>query len=68
MLNGGVLPQFVGKDSTDRWRTDPNKYSSEILQQARIELTLYIDGNVIDLNRIRLPQSTLINDYRKLED
>ena len=68
MLNGGVPPQFVGKDSTDRWRTDPNKYSSEILQQARIELTLYIDGNVIDLNRIRLPQSTLINDYRKLED
>ena len=34
------------------------------LQQARVELTLYVDGSVIDLNRIRLPGDTPIVDGR----
>jgi hypothetical protein len=72
LLTDGVLPQRVGKDSTGKWTTDPNSW--DLRQrgffhplQARVELTLYTDGEVINLNRIRLPQNTPIMDYRKLE-
>ena len=62
-----VLPQFVGKDSNGKWSIDPNIVGLRSLQQARIELSLYIDGKVIDLNRIHLPENTPIKDYRKFE-
>ena len=33
-------------------------------RQARVELALYVDGEVIDLNRIRIPENTPIEDNR----
>ena len=71
LLTDGVLPMLVGKDSTGKWTTDPNSWVLQrgfyLAQHARVTLTLYTDGEVIDLNRIRLPQNTPIMDYRKLE-
>ena len=63
-----ILPQFVVKNLNGKWISDPNVDTIETLQQARIELSLYIDGKVIDLNRIRLPENTPIRDVRKFKE
>ena len=73
-LTDGVLPQFVGKDSTTGdWTIitnprDPNSMRFGFLQQSRVEIILYIDGEIIDMNRIRLPENTPIEDRRKLDE
>jgi len=36
------------------------------IYRARVDLTLVVDGQVIDLNRIRLPADTLVIDRRNL--
>ena len=33
-------------------------------RQARVELSLYVDGEIVDLNRIRIPENTPIKDNR----
>jgi hypothetical protein len=69
-LADGVLPQFVGKDFIGNWVIvsephDPNSVRFWPYQQARVEIALYVDGEIIDMNRIRLPEDTPILDHRK---
>jgi len=75
-LTDGILPQFVGRASREdpdaRWvivnPDEPNSLRRYWpYELARVELTVYVDGSVIDLNRIRLPDNTPIRDYRKLK-
>lgn len=71
-LPDGRLPEFVVERKDDgTWvpiekdsRTVPEHVG--ILERARVELTLYVDGQVIDLNRIRLPKDAPIIDERIL--
>ena len=71
LLTDDVLPRLVGKDSTGKWTTDPNSWvllQGDFYycppQQARVELMLYTDGEIVDLNRITLPPDTPIIDKR----
>jgi len=71
-LPDGRLPEFVVQRKDDgTWvpvekdsRTVPEHFG--ILERARVELTLWVDGQIIDLNRIRLPEDTPIIDERIL--
>jgi hypothetical protein len=72
-LSDGVLPEYVVKRKKDgKWiawdgRRSYNDYESPAtILPARISLTLYVDGEVVDLNRIRLPEDTPIVDERML--
>ena len=73
-LVDGVLPQFVGKDSEGKWHviTDSRDHDTMIkygfYEQARVDILLYVDGEIIDLNRIRLPEHTPIKDHRKTSE
>lgn len=66
----GVLPEFVGYDN-GRWvpysvtnrKTNDLVYERSIMR-ARTDLELIMDGDVVDLNRIRLPADTPIIDRR----
>lgn len=70
----GVLPERVVKLKKDgiwvawdgRHSYDDYEAPAEI-PQARVELRLYVDGEVVNLNRIRLPEDTPIVDKRKFE-
>jgi len=75
-LTDGILPEYVGRTSREdpdaRWvivnPDEPNSVRRYVpYELARVELTVYADGSVIDLNRIRLPDNTPIRDYRKLK-
>lgn len=75
-LTDGILPQFVGRPRTPGphadWVTVNPKEHDNILEygrmeQARVELMVHVDGSVIDLNRIPLPDDTPIRDHRKFE-
>jgi hypothetical protein len=71
-LPDGRLPEFVVQRKDDgTWvpvekdsRTVPEHFG--MLERARVQLTLWVDGQVIDLNRIRLPEGTPIIDERIL--
>jgi hypothetical protein len=70
-LPNGVLPERVVKRKKDAkwvvWESDyrhrPRDYEFPA-QQARVQVVLYVDSEVIDLNRIRLPENTPIEDKR----
>ncbi|MHC4745481.1 MAG: DUF5329 family protein [Planctomycetota bacterium] len=75
-LADGILPQFVGRPRTPGPHADwvivnPKEHDNILeygrMEQARVELMVHVDGSVIDLNRIRLPENTPIRDNRKLE-
>lgn len=64
----GELPEFVRDELTDgklHWvKVDPETDKTYFHNRARIDLDLVIDGQIIDLNRIALPQDTPIEDHR----
>ena len=72
-LSGGALPRHAVKRKDGKWVAwdgedtfDDYEEPARILQ-ARVELTLFVDGEVVDLNRIRLPEDTAIVDNRSEE-
>jgi hypothetical protein len=77
-MPNGILPERVVKRKKDgKWVVWEKEYPLIDLvtgtdyegpaQQARVQLTLYVDGDVIDLNRIRIPDNTPIEDNRVLD-
>ena len=48
------------------WAEKDNFRDTERPHKARVDLVLYVDGNVIDLSRIKLPKDAEIKDNRKL--
>ncbi|MCX5768856.1 MAG: hypothetical protein NTZ09_01075 [Candidatus Hydrogenedentes bacterium] len=65
----GELPQFVAfSEQEGKWKIveDPEKLGSLQwpLEQARIELVLYVDGEVINPDRISMPPDTPVKDLR----
>lgn len=74
-LSDNILPQLVGKcKTTKKWSVVASPVDSDsivryrFIQQARIEIQLYVDGDVIDMNRIHLPENTSIQDRRKYNE
>ena len=66
----GELPEYVSAGKTNdgklTWvlpETVPERQRG-FLHRARMEIEIVIDGEIIDLNRIRLPQDALIVDTR----
>jgi hypothetical protein len=71
VLDKGVLAERVVKRKADgKWVVwEDNGADGDFIlpaHQARVQLTLYVDGEVVDLNRIPLPKDTPILDERKL--
>ncbi|MBL7153693.1 MAG: hypothetical protein ISS79_08240 [Phycisphaerae bacterium] len=66
-LEAGELSEYVtGSADRTTWLPyvyDPNKPAG--MWRARIDIELVVDGEIIDLNRIRLPADTRIIDNRK---
>ena len=68
----GLLPEFVLQRLEDgKWipvKQGAAKVPAHagVRERARVELALWVDGEVIDLNRIKLPKSTPILDERTL--
>jgi hypothetical protein len=70
-LPNGKLPEYVrASEEGNTWLpvwSDPNSQKFRgFLFRARIDIELVVDGNIIDLNRIKLPPFTYIIDNRKL--
>lgn len=71
-LPDGRLPEFVVKRKDDGTWIPVEKDSKDIpahtgiLERARVELTLYVDGQVIDLDRTTLPKDAPIIDKRTI--
>jgi hypothetical protein len=66
-LPNGLLPEYVwlSDDKTTWVPAEANHNSLKGFEfRARIEIELVVDGNTIDLNRIRLPENTPIIDRR----
>jgi hypothetical protein len=73
-LPDGALPKHVVKRKKDgKWIAWDGRHSYDDYEaparilQARVELRLYVDGEVVNLNRIRLPEDTPIIDARTIE-
>jgi hypothetical protein len=63
----GELPEFVGADFTQekpRWIPVDDKDETGFHNRARIDIDLVVDGQIVDLNRIKLPENTPIEDKR----
>lgn len=65
----GQLPEYVtsvvDEDGKMSWRpVDRKKGADGFLNRARIDLELVVDGDIIDLNRIKLPRNAEIVDLR----
>jgi hypothetical protein len=66
------LPEFVVSEKNDEGKlvwipadpSDPAKQRLGFFNRARVELELVIDGQVIDLNRIALPEDAALRDRR----
>lgn len=69
----GPLPEFVVRRKEDGIWAPVEQHAASIpahcgvLERARVELLLFVDGKVIDLNRIRLPEDTPILDRRTFD-
>jgi len=69
----GPLPQYVVEQKKDgKWVVwKGHEFHAEYdgaARQARVELLLNVDGDVIDLNRTRIPENTPIQDNRVFEE
>lgn len=62
----GRLPEYVAWDGERLVGVTSPKGVRASLHRARVDLTLVVDGRVIDLNRIPLPPDTIIVDRREL--
>lgn len=62
----GRLPEYVAWDGEQLVGVTSSKGVRSFVYRARVDLTLVVDGRVIDLNRIPLPPDTIIVDRRKL--
>lgn len=68
-LPDGTLPEYVmseEKDGKKRWVPklgDADRIGFQY--RARIDLTLVVDGSVIDLNRVRFPEGVTVVDARE---
>lgn len=77
MLENGELPEYVtlqrnqaGKVRWVPWDPSiklPNSDVPALSYRARIEIEIVVDGEIIDLNRIRLPNAP-IRDLREFEE
>jgi len=60
----GVLPQYVFDDK-GKWASyQPENGDRRDLRRARLEIEVVVDGDIVDLNRIRIPVDTPIIDKR----
>lgn len=60
----GHLPEYVAWDGEQWARVTSTRGVRGFIHRARIDITLVVDGRVIDLNRIPLPKDTIIADHR----
>jgi hypothetical protein len=63
----GALPEYVGvieENGKFKWTPSTEKHVSGFVYRARIEVELVVDGEIINLNRIPLPEDTPIIDKR----
>lgn len=64
----GKLPEYVVAEGY-KWRAvtleelKEKKFGRRFVQRARIEITLIVDGKIVDLNRIKLPSSVTDNRF-----
>ena len=59
----GELPEYVtAKDG--KWVPFAGEEDHGLLHRARVDIVLVTDGEVVDLNRIKLPGETPIIDKR----
>jgi len=69
MLPTGQIPEYVTKLKDSQILVPVGENTPrDFMTRARIELELVVDGQIIDLNRIRLPADSLIIDKRKEPD
>ncbi|HSG72340.1 MAG TPA: hypothetical protein VLA12_18125 [Planctomycetaceae bacterium] len=65
----GSLPQYVvsltGEDGKLKWEPgEPGDEHKGFYNRARVDLELVVDGEIIDLNRIRFPENVKLIDLR----
>jgi hypothetical protein len=66
------LPSLVVLRKSDMKWVDWNRFPMDddyfdLPKKSRVEITIYVDGDVVDLNRIHIPAHTPIEDHRKLD-
>ncbi len=60
----GAPPEYVFDDN-GKWASwNPENGERRDLRRARLEIELVVDGDIVDLNRIRIPADTPIIDKR----
>ena len=62
----GALPEYV-LDQDGKWvayKIDPKQEAPRTIRRARVDLELIVDGEVVDLERIALPDDAKIADQR----
>ncbi len=62
----GQLPEYVEQTQDGSWVPEQKGEPTGVKYRARIDIHLVVDGKIIDLSRIRLPENTPIVDRRKL--
>ncbi|MFA6243161.1 MAG: hypothetical protein WC655_19645 [Candidatus Hydrogenedentales bacterium] len=61
----GELPEYVEKDKeSGKWVEVDRTKAQGIWTRARIDISVRVDGSIVDLNRIRLPYNLRIIDRR----
>ncbi|HUG19019.1 MAG TPA: hypothetical protein VMM56_08590, partial [Planctomycetaceae bacterium] len=65
----GSLPKYVvsvkGEDGKLKWEPgEPGDEHRGFYNRARVDLELVVDGEIIDLNRIRFPENVKLIDLR----
>lgn len=62
-LDSGDVPEYVTKEK-DKWVAWSNESSKGFRYRARTDIILVVDGDVVDLNKIKIPGNTPIIDNR----
>lgn len=60
--DNGVM---IGPQRWEVWQADDSRTGPA--RRARVDIMLVVDGDIIDLNRIKLPPDTPIVDNRRLD-
>lgn len=63
----GTLPEYVTQ-SEGNWAVFVDQERTGFRFRSRIDLVLLVDGDIVDLNRIKLPADTSIIDHRFATD